>query len=435
MAPDGAAGHRRGRGGLATVVSDNFGMSLAASIVLFPLTAYYFGAFSLVGLPATVLALPALPLIIFTTALTGLTGLILQPLAQTFGYIAWVPLTWLLVVTRTAANIPHAQIALPAPSPLMIAAYYAALLLVLSVTKNSLSKFKTEAVKVNNFLFNTPVKWALFPITLAVIVAVSAITSMPDGRLHVTFLDVGQGDAILIQQGTYQILVDGGPDAQTTLNALGNTMPFWDRNIELIVLTHPDADHITGLIEVVKRYNIGKVLVQDGDFTSQAGAAWLSAVEEKGIERDIAKPGQRIDFDNVTVEVILPIIPPDDASVDAKSVSLRVNEGNMSFLLTADITEATERELILEEADIQCTVLKVAHHGSAHGTSHEFLSVSNPVIAVISVGKDNKFGHPAPDVMQRLEDKLGKDNIYRTDENGTIEFITDGEKLWVKKEK
>jgi competence protein ComEC len=421
--------------GIAIVIAESIGMSLAASIAILPLTAYYFGTFSLVGLPATVLVLPVLPLIIFTTALTGLTGMILPPLAQVFGYVTWLPLTWLLLVTRTAADVPYAQFAVPEVSPGIIIAYYAALLLVLSATKSGLNKLKTEAVKVNNFLFDTPVKWALFPATLAVIVAVSAITSRPDGRLHVSFLDVGQGDAILIQQGTRQILVDGGPDAQTTLNALGKNMPFWDRDIELIVLTHPDADHITGLIEVVKRYNVGKVLSPDLDFTSQAGTAWLNAVEEKGIEQDIATPGQRIDFDNVTVEVILPKIPPDDPSVDASGVSLRVSEGNFSFLLTADITAATERELILEGADIQCTVLKVAHHGSAHGTSHEFLSVSDPEIAVISVGKDNKFGHPAPEVMQRLEDKVGKENMYRTDENGTVEFITDGEKLWVVKEK
>jgi competence protein ComEC len=140
-------------------------------------------------------------------------------------------------------------------------------------------------------------------------------------------------------------------------------------------------------------------------------------------------------FENVTAGVILPKLPPDDESVNANSVCLRVSKGKVSFLLTADIASATELELILERADLQCTVLKVAHHGSALGTSAEFLAVVDPAAAVVSVGKDNNFGHPAPEVMQRLEEKVGKENIYRTDDNGTIEFITDGEKLWVKKEK
>ena len=212
-------------------------------------------------------------------------------------------------------------------------------------------------------------------------------------------------------------------------------MPFWDRDISLVVLTHPDADHLTGLIEVMERYNVGKVLYPDMNFTSQAGAAWLAVVKEKNIEQCTAKPGQQVSIENASVEVILPETAPDDTSVDAGSVCLRVSEGKISFLLTADLTSATEFELILERADLQCTVLKVAHHGSAHGTSAEFLAVAEPAVAVISVGKDNNFGHPAPEVMQRLEEKVGKENIYRTDDNGTIEFITDGEKLWVKKEK
>jgi competence protein ComEC len=421
--------------GIAVSITDNLGMSLAAAIALFPLTVNYFGTFTFAGLPATVLVLPVLPAIIFTTALTGLAGLALPPLATVFGYAAWLPLSWLLLVIKTAASIPNAQIVVPALNAGIVITYYAALLLILSVTRRRLENFKKDAVKVNTLLFNTPLKWFLFPATLAVIVAVVVIQSRPDGRLHVSFLDVGQGDAVFIQQGTRQILVDGGPDAQTTLNALGEKMLFWDRNIELIVLTHPDADHITGLIEVIKRYNVDKVLYPDADFTSQASAAWLTAVNEKGIAQFGAMPGQRMEFENITVEVIMPKIPPDDASVDAKSISLRVSEGNISFLLTADITSATERELILERAALACTVLKVAHHGSIYGTSAEFLAVSDPEIAVISVGKDDKFGHPAPEVLARLEDKIGGANIYRTDENGTVEFITDGEKLWVVKEK
>ncbi len=106
--------------------------------------------------------------------------------------------------------------------------------------------------------------------------------------------------------------------------------------------------------------------------------------------------------------------------------------GNISFLLTADIWQEAEFELINHRAIRQSTVLKVAHHGSDTSTTVEFLAVVNPRLAVISVGEDNRFGHPSAEVMERLTEKLGAENIYRTDEHGTIEFITDGERLWVK---
>jgi competence protein ComEC len=111
-----------------------------------------------------------------------------------------------------------------------------------------------------------------------------------------------------------------------------------------------------------------------------------------------------------------------------------VKTGQISFLLAADVKQAVEAAMIAERADLDCTVLKVAHHGSATSTSHEFLAVANPRLAVISVGADNGFGHPNDAVMERLASQLGAQNVYRTDRNGTVEFITNGERLWVRTE-
>lgn len=422
---------------IAANLADSLGVSLAATIAIFPLVVNYFGTFSLTGPPATVLAMPVLPVVIVAGTLTGLSSLVFPLAGQVLGYFTWLSLSYLLLVIKVMADIPYSHVTTKALNTGIIIAYYAVLLTILALAGNKLGKIKTSAVKFHDILTNTPVKWLLFGVALSTIVAVSVILSRPDGRLHVSFLDVGQGDAILIQQGSHEILIDGGPDLQTALNALGEKMPFWDRDIDLIVLTHLDTDHITGLIEVMKRYRVGKVLYPDMDFTSQSAVAdaWLAVVKEKNIEQCVAKSGQQVNLEGVMAEVILPKLPPDDDSVNANSVALRVSRGKISFLLTADITSATEFELILERANLQSTVLKVAHHGSAYGTSAEFLAVAEPVAAVISVGKDNKFGHPAPEVMQRLEEKVGKENIYRTDDNGTVEFITDGEKLWVKRER
>jgi competence protein ComEC len=252
----------------------------------------------------------------------------------------------------------------------------------------------------------------------------------------VSILDVGQGDAILIQQGNLQVLVDGGPSPQAIALELGKKMPFWDRTIELVVLTHPSADHVTGLVEVLNRYQVKQVLHPDLDFESDIYGEWLRLVEEKDIKCTIAQAGQQINLGKgVVIKVLNPQIPHStgtESDIDNNGMVLHISMGEVSFLLTADIMWEAEFELITHRANLTSTVLKVAHHGSDTSTTPEFLAVVNPQIAVIPVGADNPFGHPTPEIMKRLEEKLGSENIYRTDEQGTIEFITDGEKLWAK---
>ncbi len=421
--------------GIAVMINDGVAASLSATVAVFPLTVNYFGALSLAAVPATLLALPALPPIIVLGAVTGLSGLFFPAAAQVIGWLAWLPLTYLLDVVKIAAEVPDSHIAVDSLSPGVVAAYYSVLLLVLALAEGRLARLKADAAKVRGFMTPGRVKLAVMLFVLVAALSAAAFLTWPDGRLHVAFLDVGQGDAILIRQGGRTVLVDGGPDSQSVLNALSDQLPFWDRDIDLIVLTHPDADHITGLIEVIDRYDVGRVICPPGSFDSQAGEAWLDLINSKKIRPVTAGPGQRVTAGDITIDVVLPERAPDDTGADAGSVALRVGRGKISFLLTADITSATELELMLERANLECTVLKVAHHGSAHGTSAGFLAVAGPDAAVISVGKDNRFGHPAPEVLERLEAAVGKENIYRTDLNGTIEFITDGERLWVKKEK
>ena len=284
-----------------------------------------------------------------------------------------------------------------------------------------------------------PKKWLIPPLLIIAILVWSVTLTMPDDKLHVSFLDVGQGDAILIQTPGHQnILIDGGPDPQRINLELSKKLPFWDRTIDLMISTQPQADHITGLVEVLQRYKVKQVLEPGVSYNSSVYQEWLQLVKEKQITYNTARAGLELDLgEGIKIEVLNPpaeLLQGTSHDVDNNGVVIKLSWGKVSFLFTADIREEAEFELIGQRANFRSTVLKVAHHGSKTSTSPQFLAVVDPGVAVISVGANNPFGHPGPEVVERLIDRLGEEKVYRTDEDGAIEFITDGEKLWVKSE-
>ena len=432
---------------IASFVSDSFSVTLGAIIAVWPVIAYYFGIVSLVGPLATFLGLLALPGVIIAGGLAAGLGLIALPAAQVIGWLAWPFLSWLLLVVSGFAALPISSVAVGSIDATLIWAYYPALALVLwfishrrragSLASKSLAAVKPAMDKMGNLFSRLPRKWLILPPLLIAILVSAALLTTPDDKLHISFLNVGQGDAILIQKGSQQILIDGGPSPQAITLELSDRMPFWDRTIDLLILSHPHADHITGLVEVLSRYRVEQVLYPDLDYDSPVYDEWLRLLDEQGIKSTIARAGQRIDLDGVVIEVLnpqRPLLSGTDSDVDNNGMVLRVSLGEISFLLTADIMWPAELELISLRAIPESTVLKVAHHGSETSTTAGFLAVVSPRLAVISVGADNDFGHPDPDIIARLEEALGQENIYRTDLQGTIEFITDGQRLWVRVE-
>ncbi len=434
---------------VANFVTDSFSTTLGALIALWPLIAYYFGIVSWVAPVANFFALPAMPGIIITGALAGGLGVFVLPAAQVIAWLAWLFLSYLLLVVKIFAIITPVELEF---NVTLIWVYYTVLALVIWLIVNRqrwvnlmpgiTDRLKSGIDKSFNLVARLPRKWVLPPLLVVAILAWLTSASMPDDNLHVSFLYVGQGDAILIQKGSQQILVDGGPSPQALASGLGREMPFWDRTIDLVVSTHPDADHITGLVEVLQRYRVGQVLYPDLEYNSPGTFynEWLGLIRAKNIKYTLAQAGQQIDFgDGIIAEVLnprKPFLSGTEAEVDNNnSVVLRLEMGEVSFLLTADIQEPAELELIAGRANLTSTVLKVAHHGSVTSTSTQFLAVVNPRLAVISVGAGNSFGHPNAAVMDRLKQQLGQEDTYRTDEHGTIEFITDGERLWVKLER
>lgn len=427
----------------ATFAGDSLSVTMAAIIAVWPVVAYYFGIISFAGPLATFLLLPALPAVILVGAASGVIGLIFLPVGQAVGWLAWLFLSYMLVIASWLASSPLAFIEVDPIAPAWLWLYYAglttAIILGRKLKIDWISKatagFRSGASRSANAVCRLPVKWVL-PLlaTMAVLVSVIA-ASMPDDELSISFLDVGQGDAILIQQGSQQVLIDGGPSPQAISLELGRQMPFWDRTIELVILTHPDQDHLAGLIEVLKRYRVEKVLDPNLDSGTPLYEEWQRLVTEKELERITALAGQQIALGEATLTVLHPaeaLLKDTDEDIDNNGVVLCLKDGNVSFMLAADIRREAELHLITRRAALKSTVLKVAHHGSDTSTSQEFLSAVDPQIAVLSVGADNKFGHPGDEVVDRLENKLGRGNIYRTDHHGTIQFTTDGEKLWVR---
>jgi competence protein ComEC len=340
-----------------------------------------------------------------------------------------------------------ASIKIDSVSPVFIIIYYIVLALLIFL-HGRWSKVRNLFSGASGFMkagvsivggFRNQLKWAVVPLlVIAILVSYTAAT-LPDDRVRVSFLDVGQGDAILIQKGSTQILIDGGPSSANITMELSEQMPFWDRSIDLAILTHPHQDHLAGLLEVLRRYDVGQVLYPATEGESSLYNEWVRFIGEAGIKSTIAQTGQQIDLgDGVTLEVLWPSTRPitdSGSEVDNNSVVVLLKDGDISFLLTGDSMSEVEWELIRERADIKGTVIKVAHHGSASSTMAQLLAVVNPQVVVISVGANNTYHLPNSDVLLRLEGWVGENNVYRTDLNGTITFITDGEHLWVEEDR
>ena len=266
------------------------------------------------------------------------------------------------------------------------------------------------------------------------IVAWLALRQLPDGRLHVYFLDVGQGDAILVlTPDGRQILIDGGPNPTALLSELSAVLPFWDRSLDLVVLTHPDGDHLTGLLDVLDRYQVGRVLDTSQTDAGPLAVAWREHLAKSRIPRTIAQRGTRIPLGDVMLTVLHPSSKPltGTASDDNNnSMVLRIDYGPTSLLLTGDAESEAEADMVKAGLPLQADLLKIAHHGSNGSTSAPFLTAVAPRVAVIQVGAENSFGHPAREVLKRLTDS--RTEILRTDKNGRIDAVSDGRKLSVK---
>jgi len=279
-------------------------------------------------------------------------------------------------------------------------------------------------LKISDRLFGL-----LFLILLAANVLVwREVASFQRSELKVVFFDVGQGDAILIETPErHLILIDGGPD-DTILNKIDRWVPFWRRRLDLVVLTHPHADHFYGLAQVLDRYQVDRILWTGVADQELAGHLWAEALAQSSAEVVMAQAGQRIRSASTFLDVLYPLesyyryLPRDQNDL---SVVVRLAYGRHRWLLTGDATVQTENDLMATWGGyLESQILKVAHHGSSLSSQEEFLDLVDPELAVIQVGADNRYGHPAEEVLDRLSERMI--TILRNDLDGDIKIISNG---------
>jgi len=402
--------------------------TLAAQLATLPLIWAHFGQLSTVALPANLLVLPAQPALLFSGIAGVGVGLISPFLGRLALWPCWLLLRYTLLVVEWLARWPLASIDVPRLPLVSLWALYGALaLMVLGPSQRARGMCRQEP----------KVAWRRYALPMLGVVvlmlAALAVGGLPDGRLHLWTLDVGQGDAILIRSPRGRtVLVDGGPDPTRLLAELGRALPWWQRHLDLVVASHSDADHLTGLLPVAERYRLGGVLVPSTMRDDALVAQWYAILDREGVPLLPARQGLRVELDpGLSLEVLN---PPGDGRAqggdgNAHSLVLRGQWQEISFLLAADIDAKTEERLVAEGLVGPVNVLKVAHHGAATSSSAPFLAATRPQLALISVGADNDYGHPAPEVLMRLAD-VGAHPL-RTDQLGTVELATDGHTLWV----
>lgn len=268
--------------------------------------------------------------------------------------------------------------------------------------------------------------WILGALLVAAFFVWYAVFAETREGLEVYFFDVGQGDSIFIEADNgRQVLIDGGP-TENVLSDLGAALPFYDRYIDVIILTHPHRDHLDGLVEVLKRYRVGMVIEAGVEHPEASYQEWHQLLEQRNIPIKQAYAGQKLHIDiGAVITILAPFENYNDAqlkNVHASTVVSRLDYGEHSILLTGDMEALLERKLVfLSPQLLDADILKVGHHGSKTSTSEEFLQAVSPQTAIISSGKDNRYGHPNPDVLNRLQ-SLGI-KIHRTDLEGTILLI------------
>jgi len=435
---------RVGGGRVPRWLAESLGISLAAQAATLPDVIATFGRLSLVSPLVNLAVVPLVPVAmaggVFALAGGTLAAIGAPAIVGTLiGLPGWLVLHVIIGLVRVGAAIPFAAVTMPPAVAFPMAAACAVLILAAPAAvrttadrratrarpRGPTSAPRTAHPANHRRLVMTPVRRAaLVCVGIAVALAGAAIGEATGRTTRITVLDVGQGDAILLETRTgARLLVDGGPDPNRVLVALDERIPPWDRRLDVVVLTHPHEDHVAGLAGILERYAVGRVYEPGMRGPGPGWAAWSSVLRD-GPPHGILAAGARIRLGEVLIRVLwpdpgaVPLEPPDGGTaINNVSVVLLGEANGRRFLLAGDIEEGIDPTLLARGLP-RVDLLKVAHHGSRTATTQGFVDAVRPSVAIASAGAGNTYGHPAPATIARLQASGAR--VLRTDLDGSV---------------
>ena len=388
-------------------------VALAPILATFPVILFNFNQFSLVALPVNLIVLPTVEILTILGFISTILSLVFLPLSEILNYFLLVLLKLVNEIVYTFASLKIASFVLPAPPIFLIAGYYMYLIDFLEKKKS----FMNKAIICLFILFS------LFSFG-------NVLASIAE--LKVSVIDVGQGDSILLEiPGGKNVLIDGGPKLKIDagrkyvapyLRSLGIN------KLDVVILTHPHNDHVGGLPSILKSFPVGLVLDSGQATTTKTYLDFLKIIDDKNIPYKVVRAGDNL---NLGPEIEALILNPSEpfiekSALNNNSIVLRLKYKKVSFLFTGDLEKEGEAQVLKDFSKniLGSQILKAGHHGSKTSSSQDFLEAVKPELAAISVGKNNKFGHPHPSTLERFKE----DHVlaYRTDPNHTVIIKTDG---------
>jgi len=401
-------------------------VSTAAWIGIFPLSAYFFSKVSIISIVSNIFIIPLTGIAVILGFVTFFIGLASISFAGIIANINYLVLNLITLIAKSFSLIPFAFVYVAQPSIMVIILYYLSVFFMVEIFYK-----KTLSQKIKK-------KAALIVLSVTLLIIIVQVF-YPADNLKVNFINVGEGDCILIEApNKINILIDGGGTPQSDFDVGSKiVIPYLRRKgineIDLLILTHPHLDHLEGLLPVLRELKVDMVLDSGLICDLPAYKEFISIIQKKGIPYHKAKAGDNFIFsNNLEIFLLNPLYDSDfycESDFNNASIVVKLFYKNTDFLFTGDIEEAAEKKLLVWQNILQSDILKVGHHGSSTSTNLEFLDKVDPSIAVITVGK-NHFGHPSQKIIERLEDK--KIQIYRTDEDGTIIIRTNGQEYWIR---
>jgi competence protein ComEC len=432
--------HGLGRGRVPRAITESLGVSLAAQAATLPIILVSFGRLAIlspvVNLIVVPLVAPAMAAgvaaliggaIVLAGAPSGVGAILAAP--------AWVILRILVTVVDAAAAIPFASVTLTAPFDVLAAAGATAGVLLIArrgqARARPASDLPTVAKSTRGSLPASAghpriVRASALALTVAAVVAGGVVAARPTPVPRVSILDVGQGDAVLVEGSRGgRLLIDGGPDPDRLLVDLDERVPPWDRRIDAVILTHPHEDHVAGLALLLDRYRVGRVFEPGMVGPGPGYVAWSHRLAELvTIPRGGLAAGDRLAVDEIGFEVLwpirgqVPVTPPDGGTgINNVSIVLFGQVGERRMLLMGDVEEGIDPSLLRDHLP-RVDLLKVAHHGSRTATTQAFVDAVRPTVAVASAGAGNPYGHPAKATLDRLAAAGAR--VLRTDRDGTV---------------